>query len=83
MDAYSVYLFDYTSRKSEWIGRLWERRSMERMGNEKDMLRLAQKVYRKKCTSKNLQLFILRENRFGDTFLGKTPSLSTSLSTSG
>ena len=45
MKIYFVYLVDSKTNKKSLIGKLAERRKNERDNNDKDMLRLAKKMY--------------------------------------
>lgn len=69
MDAYSVYRVNYLANKTERIGRLLERRRVERNNNAVDMLRLAQKTY--VYSSIHSHLFVIRERSPG--ILGLRP----------
>jgi len=52
MKVYSVYRVDYRTSKTDFLGKLVERRKGERHSNHADMLRYAEKVYGKSSDSK-------------------------------
>ena len=45
MKIYTVYRFDYISQVKSPVGRLVERRRVERRNNAEDILKWAQKLY--------------------------------------
>ncbi|MGE5284443.1 MAG: hypothetical protein ACM3OG_05675 [Actinomycetota bacterium] len=45
MKTYTVYRFDYNRQVSEPVGKVTERRSVERGKNTEALLRLAQRLY--------------------------------------
>jgi hypothetical protein len=60
MRTYTVYRVDYLNNKTVKIGKVLDRREVERNNNPADMLRLAQKKYA--TSSINSHIFILRES---------------------
>jgi len=74
MNAYSVYRVDYQANKTERIGRVLDRRKVERNNNVGDMLRLAQSLYPHSAIDSHL--FIIRERSPGILRLSGEPSSS-------
>jgi len=60
MKTYTVYRVDYLKNKTLKIGKVLDRREVERNNNSADMLRLAQIKYA--TSSINSHIFILRES---------------------
>ncbi len=60
MTAYSVYLVDYQTHKTERIGGLSDRWNGERIHNAGDMLLLAQRLF--PHSAMDSHIFILRES---------------------
>ena len=60
MKTYTVYRVDYLKNKTLKIGKVLDRREVERNNNQADMLRLAQIKYA--TSSINSHIFILRES---------------------
>jgi len=68
MKTYTVYRVDYLKNKTLKIGKVLDRREVERNNNPADMLRLAQIQYA--SSSINSHIFILRENSNQNLLLG-------------
>jgi hypothetical protein len=68
MKTYTVYRVDYRTNKQELIGKVVERRKVERKNNAADMLRLAQKIYATSSFDPNI--FIINEGSPGGPFFG-------------
>jgi len=68
MKTYTVYRVDYSNNKTVKIGKVLDRREVERNNNPADMLRLAQMKYA--TSSVNSHIFILRERSSKNLLLG-------------
>jgi len=68
MKTYTVYRVDYLKNKTLKIGKVLDRREVERNNNPADMLRLAQSKYA--TSSINSHIFILRESSNHNLLLG-------------
>ena len=68
MKTYTVYRVDYLKNKTLKIGKVLDRREVERNNNSADMLRLAQIKYA--TSSINSHIFILRESSNQNLLLG-------------
>jgi hypothetical protein len=60
MRAYTVYRVEYLNNKTVKIGKVLDRRKVERLNNAADMLRMAQKIYA--TSSIDSHIFIIRES---------------------
>jgi hypothetical protein len=67
MKTYAVYRVNYSTKGTERIGTVVDRRRGERNNNAADMLRLAQKIYT--TSSIDSHLFILRESSLQNLLL--------------
>lgn len=68
MKTYTVYRVDYLKNKTLKIGKVLDRREVERNNNPADMLRLAQIKYA--TSSIKSHIFILRESSNKNLLLG-------------
>jgi len=68
MKTYAVYRVDYSNNKTVKIGKVLDRREVERNNNPADMLRLAQMKYA--TSSVDSHIFILRERSSKNLLLG-------------
>jgi len=68
MKIYTVYRVEYSKNKTLKIGKVLDRREVERNNNPADMLRLAQIQYA--SSSINSHIFILRERSNQNLLLG-------------
>jgi hypothetical protein len=68
MKTYTVYRVEYSKNKTLKIGKVLDRREVERNNNLADMLRLAQIQYA--SSSINSHIFILRERSNQNLLLG-------------
>lgn len=68
MKTYTVYRVDYSNNKTVKIGKVLDRREVERNNNPADMLRLAQMKYA--TSSVDSHIFILRERSGKNLLLG-------------
>lgn len=68
MRTYTVYRVDYLKNKTLKIGKVLDRREVERNNNSADMLRLAQIKYA--TSSIDSHIFILRESSNQKILLG-------------
>jgi hypothetical protein len=68
MKTYTVYRVEYSKNKTFKIGKVLDRREVERNNNPADMLRLAQIQY--PSSSINSHIFILRERSDQNLLLG-------------
>ena len=68
MKTYTVYRVEYSKNKTLKIGKVLDRREVERNNNPADMLRLAQIQYAP--SSINSHIFILRERSNQNLLLG-------------
>ena len=69
MKTYTVYRVEYLKNKTLKIGKVLDRREVERNNNSADMLRLAQIKYA--TSSINSHIFILRESSDQIILLGE------------
>ena len=60
MRIYTVYRVEYLNNKTVKIGKVLDRRKVERLNNAADMLRMAQKLYA--TSSIDSHIFIIRES---------------------
>ena len=68
MKTYTVYRVEYSKNKTLKIGKVLDRREVERNNNPADMLRLAQIQYA--SSSINSHIFILRDRSNQNLLLG-------------
>ena len=68
MKTYTVYRVEYLKNKTLKIGKILDRREVERNNNQADMLRLAQIKYA--TSSINSHILILRESSNQNLLLG-------------
>ena len=73
MRTYTVYRVDYLKNKTVKIGKVLDRREVERNNNPADMLRLAQMKYA--TSSVNSHIFILRERSSQNLLLGDVENI--------
>jgi hypothetical protein len=67
MKTYTVYRVNYSTKNTERIGTMVDRRRGERNNNAADLLRLAQKIYT--TSSIDSHIFILRESSLQNLLL--------------
>jgi len=67
MKTYAVYRVNYSTKNTERIGTVVDRRRGERNNNTVDMLRMAQKIYT--TSSIDSHIFILRESSLQNLLL--------------